>query len=137
MSTQLDDLIGKVITSVKTNTDNTFISFEFLDGTEVTYIAEGDCYSHSWIAHLNGLDYLIGQTVTSIIERDLHHLDAETPNGDETKVYGWTVTTSLGYFDLEMRNLSSGYYGGYLEKLTPKTRLYNPIPQLSHVLEDF
>lgn len=36
--------------------------------------------------------------------------------GDYIKVYRTTIVTDRGFIDIEYRNSSNGYYGGWLEK---------------------
>src|ERR1035437_2027720 len=106
-----EDLIGKEIVMVYHNANSDIIAFESAEGDFYCWEADGGCCCRSWFEHLNGLDFLLGQTVNKVIERDMPE-GRDDPTHDYLRFYGWTLETSLGRTDLEMRNASNGYYGG-------------------------
>lgn len=127
MSNEFKDLIGETIKSVHVTADKTQLGFQCKSGENLLYEAEGDCCSSSWIEHVSGLFHLIGATVTGVIEREMP--DQTEVNGDYIQYYGWTIQTTKGYFDIEMRNSSNGYYGGYI--VGPATLDPHKIPVLT------
>ena len=87
-----------------------------LDGhapVEIRWEPEGDCCSRSWIEHIEGVENLAGQTIleawTSNGDRDDNH-----PDYDCLQIYFYKLRTTAGYVDIDMRNSSNGYYGGWL-----------------------
>lgn len=78
--------------------------------------AYGDCCSHSWYEHISGVDALKGQVIRSVQEIGLGEVmpRAETEYQEYVQAYSIKFTTDKGYFEIEMRNSSNGYYGGYV-----------------------
>ena len=115
-NTEFDILIGKNIDKILIDNDKTFIVFICVNDKFI-FCCSGDCCSESWINHLNGLGNLIGNTIISI--EDKEYSDVPGTRQEYDKSYVFTFKTNKGYFDLEMRNSSNGYYGGdigYIEK---------------------
>lgn len=110
------ELIGHTIDGVFINSDKDVIEFMTSDDKLFTYLAEGDCCSSSWIEHVNGLAALIGHKVINVVERDMPEA-VDDEKYDCLQFYGWTLETAAGRFDIEMRNSSNGYYGGYITLL--------------------
>ena len=132
MSTQIDAfdmLVGQTITKLTLNDDATELEFATPSGRFV-FQAEGDCCSDSWFNHLSGVSALLGQTVRNVIEREV--VIASGTRQDEDRVYGWSLVTDLGHVDLELRNSSNGYYGGWAYLLQPDEPLTGRI-----ITEDF
>lgn len=112
---ELRDLCGKTVKAVELNADKTFLVFVLDDGGVSAWSTEGDCCSNSWIEHINGVDTLLGRKVNNIVDREMPNVDT----ADEyecIQCYGWTIETDGGRCDIEMRNSSNGYYGGWLQK---------------------
>lgn len=135
----LTELIGEIVAAVLINDENTVIDFILAEYSplnkytpkHITYQATYDCCDWSWIEHINGIDALIGYKVNNVIEREVSYFD--DPDGDFTKVYGWTIETAAGRCDIEMRNSSNGYYVGNL-MLTNMEKVYI---RPSLVVDDF
>ncbi len=109
----MKELVGKTVNKVYISDDKELLKFEINDGESVVYHAEKDCCNDVWFNHVNGLQNLIGATVISVYDKP--DIDNATPTRQDMDiVYGWTVITVNGYFDVEMRNSSNGYYGGSL-----------------------
>ncbi len=98
------------------------------------YEAEGDCCSHSWFEHVTGLDNLIGHIVREVTVIEMADVSAPGDEDSEdryydqlTQCYGYRIATDKGYFEIEMRNESNGYYGGYVkyckDRELPKTAI--------------
>lgn len=127
-TTAFDALIGKKIVSV--STDSRSITFRTDEGV-LEADAAGSCCSHSWFEHISDTGAIVGEVVTQIHEYssgllDLHehtdfcvnqceNEDAAAAADGRLKAYSWRIQTARGGLDLEMRNSSNGYYGGYVE----------------------
>jgi len=109
----IKELIGKVINKVYISDDHVLLKFTCIDRESIIYVAEADCCNDVWFNHINGLQNLIGAVVISVHDKPTIE-DATPTKQDEDIIYGWTVVTANGYFDVEMRNSSNGYYGGTL-----------------------
>lgn len=105
-------LAEKPLQEVAVSEDKERLIFTLADGRTVTYTAEGDCCSHSWIEHLTVPPDIAGGVVTGFAEQDI----GETEQDYETvKVYQTSFATVKGEVIVEYRNASNGYYGGWLE----------------------
>ena len=124
----LDDLTGyysqgltafvdRQITGVWTNSDGRDVAFTFDDGSTIYADPEGDCCSHSWVEHVSGVAAAEGATIVSVDERP--ELDSQK-NVDDSgydclALYGISLITAHGErIDIDYRNESNGYYGGWL-----------------------
>jgi len=103
--------VGKTVSKLEMNEDKSVMRFTMLDGAIFYVSAVGDCCSNSWFEHIEGEDALLGYEVLRVVEREMPKAIDKT-NGDLTQFYGWTLETSRGRFDVEMRNESNGCYGG-------------------------
>lgn len=112
---KIEHLVGSVIKTVSMNEDKTEIRFDFEDARLPLVIkAYGDCCSNSWFEHLAGFEALIGHKVVEVVDRPMPE-GTNDPNDQYIQYYGWTIVTARGRADLEMRNSSNGYYGGWIE----------------------
>lgn len=125
----MDVLVGKKITGVEMTSDSQAVRF-IVEGREaITYIAEGDCCSSTWIAHFEGVERLIGATVVSLEDIGMPQsaYDERTEEREEgsssrlkedagfdIKYYGLEIRTDKGSAVIDYRNSSNGYYGGSL-----------------------
>ena len=107
-----EDLVGKKILALHGDGD----TLEFVTPTGVLqYGCEGDCCSSSWFAHISGIDNLVGHTVTKTENIALDSITPADETGRDCLVqYGFRISTDKGYFEIDMRNESNGYYGGYI-----------------------
>ena len=112
----LGKLFGTRIDAIRIDRDEQhYLSFDTDAGT-VHLEACGDCCSESWFYHILGVKALLGHTITDIeIVKD----DAEPPDDfsrqDYDRIYGVNFRTTGGMVDVEFRNSSNGYYGGWLD----------------------
>lgn len=120
---EFKELVGKVVTSVEVSDDKQVIRFNLMDDKPVIYCADGDCCSHSWFESIQGLDNLLYNMVLDVETKEEKIPDSPSKYGDDevTVAYGYTIKTKDGYFDIEMRNSSNGYYGGSVEKINSST----------------
>ena len=110
----MNDLIGKKIINI---TLSALREFLFVETEEYiyTYYAKGDCCSDSWIEHIDNPDSIIGQIITEIVDSEgVPKEDEDLSKFDCLQVYKTTLKTEKTTFDIEYRNNSNGYYGGYL-----------------------
>lgn len=105
------ELIGKSITNILINSENSIILFKTGHDEEFAYCCEGDCCNDVWIEHLNGIDCIIdGSTIFDVKSKGS---EDRTPTKQEVEeALLWTIYTSSGNFDIEVRNSHNGYYGG-------------------------
>jgi hypothetical protein len=109
----MHELIGKTIAKISVDPDGTFIQFNTNMGEIIVYHAVGDCCSSSWFDNITGVDCLLGQTVTSTRQ---NYLDSYNKNEYEyIQEYSISIFTERGVCDVEYRNSSNGYYGGWCE----------------------
>jgi len=111
---------GRKIASVELSGDKEQFTIHFQEGPDVAFGVEGECCSKSWIEHLTVPDDIAGAKVVGI--NDGYGPDETDPevieNYECLQVYQTHFETTKGDIVLEYRNDSSGYYGGYLVRLT-------------------
>ena len=118
----LEDMIGENIVAVDTVQKETI---KFYNDKEEVYTlnAYGDCCSYSWFEHFDGQENLINAKITKVDHKDMGD-SFEDNHSSYIQCYFTTIHTTKGYVDIEMRNSSNGYYGGYIE--LSKSYLNNP-----------
>ena len=111
-------LIGQHINAIRIDGDEQhYLEFE-TDGGVIRLSAEGDCCSESWFYHVLGVKALLGHTITDIyIVKDAAEPLDDFSRQDYDKLYGVNFRTTGGMADVEFRNSSNGYYGGWLDKV--------------------
>lgn len=108
------EFVGRAVVQVEINGPKDLLIFTFKDGSRIFASATGDCCSTSWFEHVEGLECLIGHKIVEAVERDMPK-GIKDEEHDHLQFYGWTLVTSRGRFDIEMRNASNGYYGGSVD----------------------
>ena len=111
---EMCDLVGKTVKEARINDEKDLILLVLLDDSRLYLSAVGDCCSSSWFEHIGGLEAVIGHEITEVINREMPE-SKESDDYHVTKFYGWTLVTENGRCDIEMRNRSNGYYGGWVE----------------------
>jgi len=89
--------------------DGTKLTFK-TDAGDFVYVAYGDCCSESWVESTDPLEELAGATVTRIEQSETQNVDGTRQEYDTVDFV--TLVTDKGYWKLEFRNSSNGYYGG-------------------------
>lgn len=112
--TQFSQLVGKTINRVYINGDRSKLCFLTNDNEYHCYYANGDCCNSVWFNHFNGIDFVLFQRVNDVISKTWIDVDISdrvmSQECEEACV--WTLITSKGYIDIELRNNHNGYYGG-------------------------
>ena len=115
-----DDFRGlgdKPLKSITLTEDEGQINFTFNDDSVISFVAEGDCCSRSWIEYLTVPDDIAGQTLVSMDDGAIDRVD-DYENFECLQVYQTKFLTDKGEFVIiEYRNGSNGYYGGYLTRV--------------------
>lgn len=126
-------LIGHPITKVEMNASNDILRLTTAFGGSHVFSAYGDCCSHSWINHIDGVAELHSGIVE--IEETIESRDDEDDTDDDVKVYFYKLITGLGRVTIEMRNASNGYYGGSLDPCP--NHLVSHVTDWKTITEDF
>lgn len=110
------DIRGKVLSGVDLNKEADELQLKFADGTDVTWVADGDCCSISWIEHITVPPDIDGATVCGVADSDKvsEPTQEELDKADSLAVYATAIQTDRGEIIVEYRNDSNGYYGGFL-----------------------
>lgn len=109
-------LIGRSIVRVYRDAGRTDIALLLDDDHVLCADPEGDCCSRSWVEHISGVGDLIDATVIAIHENpETESPESNRDHEDVTILYGLTLVTAARHrVDIEYRNNSNGYYGGWL-----------------------
>lgn len=110
MKNVFDVLVGKTIIMVAASLDLELMEFYDVSGDVFRLSTVIDCCNSVWFNHVSGLDCLIKSTVVEVRQSQWNEV-ARTEQEDDEACF-WTFITTHGYFDLEVRNSSNGYYGG-------------------------
>lgn len=106
------DLEGHKILALHGDKETLQFTTEF---ETLSYNCEGECCSSSWFEHISGIEFLVGHTIRKTENIEMNFVTAEDEKGHEClRQYGYRFTTDRGYFEIDMRNSSNGYYGGYI-----------------------
>jgi hypothetical protein len=114
----MKELIGKTITGLFVNEDQSALMFTHPDNEKTCYETEADCCSETWFADITGVGALLDSTVLEVEEvklpSDLEDQDKRTRQ-EYDEFYGVKLKTTRGHVDIVYRNSSNGYYGGEIE----------------------
>ena len=127
----MKELIGKKITGLRINEDQSVLAFDTDQGV-IAYDALGDCCSETWFADITGVSALLGGTVQTAVEvsMDGYNVEDGRTRQEWDEAYGVKLTTENGYADIVFRNSSNGYYGGSIELLKRE------LPEIMTAIED-
>ena len=105
-------LEGRTLTGVRKSEDGERLVLSFDDGDE-TWEAEGDCCANAWVESIN-----IMATLPAVLTgREERELDAQEVDHEVLDVCFYSLRTSTGHVDIELRVGHNGYYGGWLVHL--------------------
>ena len=105
-------LIGKTLTALKIDSDNTALLFVTTDG-DIKVFCDAECCSCTWIEHIEMPALGLPAKVISVYDLDMPDL-GDMPDCDVVEYYGLKITTDRGELVIDYRNDSNGYYGGRL-----------------------
>ena len=88
------------------------------------YKAIGDCCSVTWFEDINNKHALLGHEIIGLKIAQFHETQIDESKDEHIQTYGYTLTTSKGYIDIEYRNSSNGYYGGSCEFMNNSKLFY-------------
>lgn len=113
---EVSEFIGKTIAEFKFT--SRVLEFTFKDGEPLRLYAKGSCCSSSWFEQISGEEALAPGAVVKKIEfiqlKDVIDNREVEDKWDYIQFYGVKFVTNKGYADVDMRNSSNGYYGGYI-----------------------
>lgn len=110
-----EELIGKTIKEIQVSSNEMILHF-ITDSGEFTYATENDCCNTVWFCHVNGIELCLGSEVTEVIYKDGGAIESAS-DYDCLDNWFYTLKTSGGYLDIEVRNSHNGYYGGSVSLL--------------------
>ena len=123
----MKELIGKYIHELWKSEDDDKLMFVVSDNRKkyygtvedvVMYEAKADCCNRVWFESINGFSSLLGFRVNKVEEKEWTKLS--TDDGEVLDAGFWTLSTSHGYVDFEVRNSHNGYYGGDIVLVDPR-----------------
>ena len=115
MSDKLSEvLVGRTIRSVEIDKEEQGYLRLATDSGPVVLIAEGDCCSESWFYQIAGFDALLGHVVRQVEQVDMGDIDDGKTRQEFDQLYSVKIVTDGGHAEIEFRNSSNGYYGGWL-----------------------
>lgn len=119
----MKELVGKTVTSIQVNQDQSLLKFCTVDGEDIIYVAIGDCCSETWWADIvfswggwreSKYPFVVMAEETlempSWAEKVVNS-DGKTRQ-EFDQIYGHKIKTQSGYLEVIYRNSSNGYYGG-------------------------
>ncbi len=111
------ELENKIITHAFIENGKELLGFNTNEGMFI-YCSEGDCCNEVWFEHLSGIE-AIGGKVLSVEAKGWNSIDDCDSNEDVFLDAGfWSIKTTKGYIDIEVRNSHNGYYGGNVRLIT-------------------
>lgn len=116
----MKELIGKTITAMYVNEDESILKFVIEGQGEMYYEAEGDCCSESWFADIIFTTYRtkfpLAVTGVEVLDVPEWLNDVMTKDGrcrqEFDQVYGYNIISADNAINIVYRNSSNGYYGG-------------------------
>jgi hypothetical protein len=118
----MKELIGKTISGIRVNEDQSVLIFDHPNGTTTGYVAEGDCCSETWFADITGVAALLGGTVAEVEQVEMEAVEDGRTRQEWDLFYGVKLRTDKGFADIVYRNSSNGYYGGWIHPMPTEYR---------------
>ena len=110
----MKELVGTVVKEVYLDSGTQHYMLFKTDLFDCAFIAEGDCCSESWFSAVAGLENLIGYKVREVVEVTMGSPADGKSRQECDQLYRITLVTKWGACDIEFRNSSNGYYGGWV-----------------------
>lgn len=142
----IEALVGRKVLSAAINDENDLVILE-TDGGKLFLTWEGGCCSKCYLAHVSGVEFLIGHT---IIEAE--NAEWQKPAGADdlervVESMGTKIKTDKGYVNFDSRLEHNGYYSGEIlvSDVEPMDQYgsprydaeYDPFPKIMNPLSDF
>lgn len=108
MSDWTKDIVGKTLLKVVLHESHEVLDLIF-DDVQIQLATEGDCCSHTWIESLTIVPDDLSLGGTKVI--------SDYYDEDYIQVYQTKIHTNQGSINIEYRNASNGYYGGWLTEV--------------------
>ena len=137
------ELIGHRINGIFLGNDAWTLAFRTTQGRWLRFDTENDCCNSVWFNHVTGVgvvgegnvfDILRGAEVNFVEEKGWSE-NVEDEDYEVIQDGFWTIHTSRGYIDIEVRNSHNGYYGGSV-KFNDEDGI-SSIEDLTEVVADF
>ena len=109
-----EEMLGQTINKIWLNEDHDKVVFETTGG-DFAYVTVPDCCNQVWFEHLSLSPKLFGSYLMGVEAKDWVDISNEPDSYEVLEQSFWTLTTSNGYIDLEVRNSHNGYYGGSID----------------------
>jgi hypothetical protein len=111
---ELDFLVGSNISAVALSVNREYLRLDTDSGFKYFH-AEGDCCSNSWFENVE----ILGTFGKVLSVEDLPMPPEEWKEGECINFYGISIKMVSGRVDIDYRNSSNGYYGGWLATISP------------------
>ena len=119
----MKELIGKTITAMYVNQDESMLKFSIQGGEDIVYITNGDCCSETWFADIifNRYNDKFPMAVNTVVELQIPAFVSKMADYDGRgrqeydQVYGYGIAGGVKNIEIIYRNSSNGYYGGSCE----------------------
>jgi len=112
-----EEMLGQTINKIWINEDNDTLIFETTGGG-FCYQTEADCCNQVWFEHISLSPKLYGSYVMGVEDKGWNELSSPSAYEVLENAF-YTITTSNGYIDMEVRNSNNGYYGGRVKFVDP------------------
>jgi hypothetical protein len=127
----MQELFGKTICNIFLDESATYLLLVDQDGEWYAYKAVGDCCSETWFESISNPENIIDSPIIEVDAKDECESELKGFWNDKDKeeyirVYGYTLKTIKGCTDIEFRNASNGYYGGWCKRV-PKIAAQSPL----------
>lgn len=113
----MEELMGKLIRSVKVNDDQSVLVFDTDDGA-IVYETEADCCSETWFSDILNISNIANERIIVVRKLELPDAEDNRSRQEYDRVYGFALDTKKGSCEVIFRNSSNGYYGGCIELCT-------------------
>jgi hypothetical protein len=113
-----DNLAGRELRSAYT-LDGGHKLHLITDEGAFVYESEGDCCAHAWVESVNAIAELPATIMG--VESGNAETEEEGDYGDVLDICFYSIRTTRGHVDVELRISHNGYYGGWLNFLGTKS----------------
>lgn len=123
MNEVMSELVGQTIKEVYAQLpQGHFLKLVTSGGDTHYYSLEGDCCSESWLYAINGVEGLLDSQIQAVQPIEMPEPTDDRSRQEYDQLWCIRLVTNKGFCDIEFRNSSNGYYGGWLEEV-PEDRV--------------